>query len=81
MSKIRLKYCLICKKDTEHSTPIYGMPFECRNEHTNDKTHCRGCGDELNETTKSIMSGLGASSTLCKKCTTSFISAIRQSKK
>lgn len=69
MSKIRIQHCVVCDKETEHTTPIYGIPFTCSNSHPYDNTHCRGCGIELDKRSISIIAILGAAHVYCKKCT------------
>ena len=45
--KHRYQYCILCLAETVHVTPIFGLPWVCKNSHPDDNKKCARCRNDL----------------------------------
>ncbi len=61
------RWCEICKKVTEHVSPLANLPLHCKEPHPGDGTLCSACGKPLSPMGVVVAQGLGAKA-FCREC-------------
>jgi hypothetical protein len=63
----RYQYCIICLKETEHVTVLFGLPWVCAEAHADDDKVCARCRKQVGNS-DSEMIGERSTKKFCAEC-------------